>query len=86
MPPSQARTPIIQDKAGIAEELLHSFFPEPLILQRPGRIGDIGAGQLSIKELTGDEIEKALFSASTDRAAGSDGLTIKVWREVWPVL
>jgi hypothetical protein len=26
------------------------------------------------------------FSASPDKAAGSDGLTIRVWREVWPVL
>jgi hypothetical protein len=32
------------------------------------------------------EIEKALFSASPDKAAGSDGLTIRVWRKVWPVL
>lgn len=32
------------------------------------------------------EIEKALFSASPEKAAGSDGLTIRVWREIWPVL
>jgi hypothetical protein len=33
-----------------------------------------------------DEIEKALFSASPDEAAGSDGLTVRVWKEVWSVL
>jgi len=36
--------------------------------------------------MTIDEVEKALFSASPDKAAGNDGLTIRVWREVWPVL
>jgi hypothetical protein len=33
-----------------------------------------------------DEIEKALFSASLDEAVGSDDITMRVWRKVWPVL
>ena len=76
----------IQDKAGIAKELLHSFFPEPPIPQRSEHTRDNVADQLFGKALTIDEIEKGLFSASPDKAAGSDGLTIRVWREVWPVL
>ena len=77
---------VIQDKARIAKELLHSFFPEPPIPQRPERTRDAVADRIFDKKLTIDEIEKALFSASPDKAAGSDGLTIRVWREVWPVL
>ena len=77
---------VIQDKAKIAKELLHSFFPEPPTPQRPEHTGDTVVDQLFSKALTIDEIEKALFSANPDKAAGSDGLTIRVWREVWPVL
>ena len=77
---------VIQDKAKIAKELLHSFFPEPPTPQRPEHTGDTVVDQLFSKALTIDEIEKALFSANLDKAAGSDGLTIRVWREVWPVL
>ena len=76
----------IQDKAGIAKELLHSFFPEPPTPQRPEHTRNNRADQLFSKAVTVDEIEKALFSASPDKAAGSDGLTIRVWREVWPAL
>jgi ribonuclease HI len=77
---------IIQDKARIAKELLHSFFPEPPIPQRSEQARNDGAEQILSEKLTVDEIEKALFSASPDKAAGSDGLTIRVWKEVWPVL
>jgi ribonuclease HI len=77
---------VIQDKAKIAKELLHSFFPEPPTPQRPERTRDNAADQILNERLTIDEVERALFSASPDKAAGSDGLTIRVWREVWPVL
>jgi ribonuclease HI len=39
-----------------------------------------------LRGLTIDEIERALSATSPDRAAGKDGLTTRVWREVWPVL
>jgi hypothetical protein len=77
---------VIEDKARIAKELLHSFFLEPPIPQRPERTRGAIADRIFDKKLTIDEIKKALFSASPDKAAGSDGLTIRVWREVWPVL
>jgi len=32
------------------------------------------------------EIERALWAANQDRAPGPDGLPMRVWREVWPVL
>lgn len=72
----------IQDKAGIAEELLRSFFPEPPTPQRPKHTRATVPDRIFGKRWTIDEIEKALFSASADKAAGSDGLTIRVWREV----
>jgi hypothetical protein len=77
---------VIQDKARIAKELLHSFFPEPPIPQRPERTRDAVADRIFDKKLTIDETKKALFSASPNKAAASDGLTIRVWREVWPAL
>jgi hypothetical protein len=77
---------VIQDKARIAKELLHSFFPETPISQRPERTRHAIADQISSKRLTMGEIEKASFSVSPDKAAGNDGPTIRVWREVWPVL
>ncbi|KAG9801027.1 hypothetical protein KCU95_g29, partial [Aureobasidium melanogenum] len=52
-------------------------FLEPPIPQRPERTRDAVADRIFDKELTIDEIEKALFSASPDKAAGSDGLTIR---------
>ncbi|KAI4793235.1 hypothetical protein E4T45_12596 [Aureobasidium sp. EXF-8846] len=77
---------VIQDKARMAKELLHSFFPEPPIPQRPEQERNDAAEQILSEKLTMDEIERALLSASPDKAAGSDGLTIRVWKEVWPVL
>ncbi|KAG9995066.1 hypothetical protein KCU78_g18123, partial [Aureobasidium melanogenum] len=68
---------VIQDKAKIAKELLHSFFPEPPTPQRPERTRDNAADQILNERLTIDEVERALFSASPDKAAGSDGLTIR---------
>jgi hypothetical protein len=63
---------VVQDKARIAKELLHSFFPEPPIPQRPEQERNDAVGQILSEKLTMDEIEKALFSASPDKAAGSD--------------
>lgn len=77
---------VIQDKAKIAKKLLHSFFPEPPTPQRPERTRDNATDQILNERLIIDEVERALFSASPDKAAGSNNLTIRVWREVWPVL
>jgi hypothetical protein len=69
---------VIHDKARIANEPLHSFFPEPAIPQRPERTRDTVADQIFSKRLTMDEIGKALFSASPDKAADAlKDITVK---------
>jgi ribonuclease HI len=75
-----------QEKAEMARELLLNFFPEPPVPQQPEQSDTIGGEQLCTQAITLEEVEAALFSANPDRAPGIDGLTIRVWREVWPVL
>jgi hypothetical protein len=70
----------------VAKELLASFFPPPLELQQPDQTTGDNAEKFLSRGLTIDELERALSAANPDRAAGKDGLTIRVWREVWPVL
>ena len=82
---------LTQDKPDMAKELLASFFPPPPEPQQPepqqpDRDTRGSAEQFLMKGLSVDEIGQALSAASPDRAAGRDGLTIRVWREVWPVL
>jgi ribonuclease HI len=80
------RGEVTQDKPSMAKELLASFFPPPPEPQQPDQTTDNDAEQFLLRGLTSDEIERALSAANPDRAAGRDGLTIRVWREVWPVL
>jgi exonuclease III len=77
---------LTQDKPDMAKELLASFFPPPPEPQRSDQDTHGNAEQFLMKGLSVDEIGQALSAASPDRAAGRDGLTIRVWREVWPVL
>ena len=77
---------LTQDKPSIAKELLASFFPPPPEPQQPDEARDDNAEQFMLRGLTIDEIERALSATSPDRAAGRDGITARVWREVWPVL
>ena len=70
----------------IAKELLQSFFPVPPVPQQPSQNEHRRRPQFKCAPITKDEIEQALFSASSDKAPGRDGLTIRVWKEVWPVL
>jgi hypothetical protein len=70
----------------MARELLLNFFSEPPTPQRPEQPREILNEHLTVKALTTEEIVTALFSANPDRAPESDGPTIWVWREVWPVL
>jgi hypothetical protein len=77
---------LTQDKPEMAKELLASFFPPPPEPQQPDQHTRGNAEQFLMKGLSVDEIGQALSAASPDRAAGRDGLTIRVWREVWPVL
>lgn len=77
---------LTQDKPSIARERLASFFPPPPEPQQPDETRDDNAEQFMLRGLTIDEIERALSATSPDRAAGRDGLTTRVWREVWPGL
>lgn len=70
----------------MARELLLNFFPEPPVPQQPEQSDTTGGEQLCTQAITLEEAEAALFSANPGRAPGTDGLTIRVWREVWPVL
>lgn len=36
--------------------------------------------------LTEDEVKRAIFTANPRKAPGADGLTFRVWRELWPVV
>ena len=73
---------LTQDKPSIAKELLASFFPPPPEPQQPDEARDDNAEQFMLRGLTIDEIERALSATSPDRAAGRDGITARVWREV----
>lgn len=75
-----------QDKPDMAKELLASFSPPPPEPQQSDQDMHGNAEQFCMRGLSVDEIGQALSAASPDRAAGRDGLTIAVWREVWPVL
>ena len=77
---------LTQDKPDMAKKLLASFFPPPPGPERLDQNTHDNAEQFLMKELSVDEIGQALSAASPDRAAGRDCLTIRVWREVWPVL
>ena len=77
---------LTQDKPDMAKELLASFFPPPPEPQQSDQDTRGSAEQFLMESLSVDEIGQALSAASPDRAAGRDGLTIRVWREVWPVL
>lgn len=76
----------IESKPEIAKELIKTFFPEPQtpepVMDQPRSRGE----QFHHQKVTTDEIEQASFAANPDKAPGRDGLTIRVWREVWPVL
>jgi len=74
----------VTDNEGIAAELLASFFPptaEPSI----GEAREYHT-QLPHEPLQKHEVERALWAANQDKAPGPDGLPMRVWREVWPVL
>ena len=76
----------ISDKEAIAKELLQSFFPLPPVPEQPSQDDCIRRPQFESAPITLDEIEQALFSASSDKAPGMDSLTTRVWKEVWPIL
>lgn len=36
--------------------------------------------------LTADEVKAAMMQLKPDKALGLDEITVRVWRELWPVL
>ena len=68
----------VNDKEAIAKELLQSFFTIPPVAQKPSQNEHRRRPQFKCAPITKDEIELPLFSASSDRAPGRDGQTIRV--------
>jgi len=75
---------ILTDEKDIASGLLQSFFPptaQPEIIQE-----QTYSRQLPCHPLQKFEVRAAIWRASMDKAPGPDGLSMRVWREVWPSL
>lgn len=68
-------------------ELVRGFFPSPPTPEQPQEEGQRRRKpSLPWVPLMKDEIRRALFSANPDKAPGLDGLPMRVWQEVWPIL
>ena len=71
-----------------ADMLMETFFPVPPKPQNPVPQGP-NKEPRSVKvpdQITMHEATKAIFASNPKKAAGSDGLTFKVWQELWPVV
>ncbi|KAF5260514.1 hypothetical protein FOXYS1_8829 [Fusarium oxysporum] len=73
------------DRAEEAEELLSVFFP-PL----PAVIADEecrpAQREITMPELTLEEVEEKVMTAKAWKAPGGDGLPALVWKQLWPVV
>ncbi|KAL9561263.1 hypothetical protein ACKAV7_014618 [Fusarium commune] len=71
------------DKAEQAEELLSVFFPPlPAVVEdeerRPAQ------REITMPELTLEEVEEKVMAAKAWKAPGEDGLPAMVWKQLWP--
>jgi hypothetical protein len=72
-----------------ADILMSTFFPAQ---PEPEQAGD-GPAQHNRRRdnptwppLTKQEVERAIFRSSPDKSPGIDGVTFRVWRELWPAV
>jgi hypothetical protein len=74
-----------EDKANM---LMEAFFPVPPIPESPSSQEPQRPPQ-SIRvpdQITMQEATKAILASNPKKAAGVDGLSFKVWQELWPVI
>jgi hypothetical protein len=75
-----------EEKAGV---LMSTFFPKQ---PDPVQAGERPRQQSAQREnptwplLTKHEVKRAIFKSSPDKSPGSDGITFRVWRELWPAV
>lgn len=69
-----------------AEMLMETFFPPQATPREPGVNQAIQPEPVAMAPLTEDEVKRAIFTANPRKAPGADGLTFRVWRELWPVV
>lgn len=72
-----------------AEVLMDTFFPIPPL---PKGRDPSRAARSRVEHntkwppLTKNEVERAIFKSSPDKAPGPDEISFRVWRELWPVV
>jgi hypothetical protein len=75
-----------EEKAGV---LMSTFFPkqsEPVLAEQRTRQQSSRRESPTWPSLTRQEVERAIFKSSPDKSPGSDGITFRVWRELWPAV
>ena len=68
-----------------AEELLKVFFP-PLPIVTEKEPDSPRGKELESPEITAEEVERAIFKASSWKAPGADGMPAMVWKQMWPAV
>ena len=71
-----------------AELLMATFFHTPPTPdgREPDRAIGVNAQTIECPPLTKEEVEKAVSRSNPDKASGSDEISFRVWRELWPVV
>lgn len=72
-----------------ADLLMGTFFPQPPDphgTEESQRQNRSRRDKSSWPLLTKHEVERAIFRSSPDKSPGTDGITFRVWRELWPVV
>ena len=70
-----------------AEMLMEAFFPVPPMPEPPNQESNRPPRGIKVPyQITLQEATKAIFASNPKKAAGVDGLTFKVWQELWPVV
>jgi hypothetical protein len=72
-----------------AEILMSTFFPtqsEPVLAEVKTTRQSSRRESPTWPALTKQEVERAIPESSPDKSAGCDGITFRVWRELWPAV
>ena len=75
-----------KEKAGI---LIDTFFPTPPTPETSENENVDTRGQdqtLEWLQLIRHEVRRAIFRSSSDKAPGPDGISFRVWKELWLVV